>query len=277
MQTCNKTGIEYSDFFGGNKVKKTLVIIAAILSVALLANAYAMTVDEIIAKNLEAMGGKENLKAIKTMKTSGKLYSMGMEAPFTMIHKRPNSYRFETTIQGVEMVQAFDGETAWGIMPFAGNTKPQKLPGIQAKMIKEQADMDGFLMDYKEKGYKIELVGKQDLEGTETYLLKVTNVPMIEGMVVNIYLDAEYFIELRQNMKGEYEGQPFDTDVDLGDYKEVDGIMLPHSYEVKMGGQTMSSMIFENIELNADVNDSLFAFPGEAEETESKTEKEKDE
>lgn len=243
-------------------MKKATLILMVLFLAASFTNVFALTVDEVIEKNIEAKGGREKLEAVKSMKTTGKLFAMGgMEAPFTMYNKRPDHYRFEATIQGMSMVQAYDGETAWSIMPFGGSTEPQKIPDMQAQSTKQQADMDGFLLNYKERGYKVELVGKEEVEGTEVYHLKLTNLGMLEGMTIDIYLDAEHFIEIKQSMKGSFEEQAFEVDTYMGDYKEVEGMMMAHSIDVKMGGQTVSTLVLEKIEINAEIDDSIFTMP----------------
>jgi len=254
-------------------VKKATLILMVLFLAASFTNVFALTVDEIIAKNIEAKGGREKLEAIKTMKTTGKLLAMGgMEAPFTMYNKRPDFSKFEATIQGMKMVQAYDGETAWSIMPFGGNSEPQKMSDMQAQSTKMDANMDGFLMNYKDNGYKIELVGKEDMEGTEVYHLKLSNLGVIEGMTMDMYLDAEYFIELKQTMKGSFEGQAFEVDTYMGDYKEVEGMMMAHSINVKMGGQSVSTLVFEKIEINTEIDDSIFKMPVKKEKTPEKKE-----
>ncbi len=254
--------------------KVTLILMVLFLAVSF-TNLFALTVDEIIEKNIEAKGGKERLEAVKATKATGKLFAMGgMEAPFVMYHKRPNNYRFEATIQGMSMVQAYDGETAWNIMPWTGSTEPQKASDMQAQTVKQQADMDGLLLNYKDKGYKIELIGKEDMEGTEVYHLRLSNLGMLEGMTIDMYLDAEYFLEIKQTMKGKYEGQDFDVTTVMGDYKEVDSMMMAHSIDVQMGGQTVSTLSMDKIEINPEINDSIFKMPVKEEKTTEKKEPE---
>jgi outer membrane lipoprotein-sorting protein len=258
IKKCNK----WKHSHGGTKVKKATLILMVLFLAASFTNVFALTVDEVIEKNIEAKGGREKLEAVKSMKTTGKMFTIGgMEAPFTMYNKRPDNYRFEATIQGMSMVQAYDGETAWSIMPWGGSTEPQKIPNMQAQSTKQQADMDGFLLNYKERGYKVELVGKEDMEGTEVYHLKLSNLGMLEGMTIDIYLDAEYFIEIKQTMKGSYEGQTFEVNTYMGDYKEVEGMMMAHSIDVKMGGKTVSTLVSEKIEINTEIDDSIFTMP----------------
>ncbi|MDZ7292911.1 MAG: outer membrane lipoprotein-sorting protein [candidate division KSB1 bacterium] len=225
--------------------------------------ASAQTVDELISKNLEARGGMEKLKAATSMKMSGKMLFQGMEAPFTIYAARPNSVRIDMTLQGKTMVQAYDGQTAWMIMPFMGSTDPEKMPEEASKEIQEQADFDGPLVDYKEKGHTVELIGKEDLEGTEVYKLKVT---LKNGDVRYVYLDGETFVELKWTGIRKRQGAEFEVDTYLSDYKPVDGLVFPHAIESKVKGQTMNQMTVEKIELNVPVDEAMFKMPAKTTE-----------
>ena len=123
------------------------------LAVAVLtAPALAQTVDEVIAKSLEARGGLDKLKAVRSIRMTGKMtMGPGMEAPVTIEMKRPRNARIEFTIQGSTGVQAYDGQQAWGISPL-GSQQPEPMPAEMAKELDDQADLDGPLVDYKEAG-----------------------------------------------------------------------------------------------------------------------------
>jgi len=221
------------------------------------------TVDDIIKKNIEARGGYENLKAVKTMKVTGKQMMQGIEVPFTIFQKRPKLIRLEATVQGQTMVQAYDGENPWWINPFMGSTDPQKMPEDQAKSIQEQSDMDGHLVDYKDKGHTVELIGKEDMEGTEVYKIKVE---LKNGDIRYDLLDTEYFLELKTIAKIKRQGTEIEAETSVSDYKEVNGLMIAHSIETKVGGNVVSQIIIDTIEMDVDVDDSIFTMPAKKEE-----------
>src|SRR5512132_1429290 len=147
-----------------------------ILSLAFLfcIQASAQTVDEVIKKNIDAHGGVQKLKAVKSIKASGKIIQQGIEIPITLQQKRATMVRMDATFQGKSMVQAYDGETGWKIDPFQGSSDPEKVAGDDLKDLQEQSDLDGPFVDYKDKGHTVELIGKEDLEGTPVYKLKLT-------------------------------------------------------------------------------------------------------
>jgi outer membrane lipoprotein-sorting protein len=239
------------------------------------AAAWAQTTDEIIAKHEKAMGGKDKIKAVQSERVTGKMVmGQGMEAPFTMEMARPNKMRMEFTIQGMTGVQAFDGKAGWSVMPFMGKTDPEAAPEEEAKKMQEQANMDGLLMDYKDFGRTVELVGKEDLEGTPVYKLKVTQK---SGDIVYLYIDAEQFMLLKQTGKTKIRGQEVESETIFGDFKTVDGLVFPHSIEQKVtgmpGGMTMT---VAKIELNPGVADSRFTMPAAAEKKPAAPEKKPD-
>ena len=228
----------------------------------LVGNVYAgETLEQVLAKNYKARGGLEKLKGIKTIYLEGKMTieaAQSMEIPVKMWIKKPNKIRTETVIQGQTIVQAFDGEKAWWIMPLMGSKEPQLMPEMQAKQIKEQSESWDPLVNYKKLGYKLEYLGKDEIEGTEVYKLKLTKK---DGSVSYHYLDVESGIEIMTETymkRGETE---YKVETVFGDYKEVNGIMFPFYFESKANGKTVSLMTFNKIEVNPEIDDSIFTMP----------------
>jgi hypothetical protein len=194
----------------------------------------------------------------------------GMQAPFVFYWQRPNKIRTEFTVQGMTGIQAYDGETGWMLMPFTGKSEPEKMPDELVTSMQDEADFVGPLVDWKEKGHQVELLGKEPVEGTDAYKIKVTRA---SGNVSTIYLDAEYYLEIKSEGSREINGQKIDFESSTGDYKEVGGLMLPHSVSSQAkgapGGQTMT---FDTIELDVDIDPSLFVMPETAAEATDETE-----
>jgi len=236
-----------------------LVLVAAAAVLAAPA-ARAQTVDEIVAKNLQARGGKDKIAAVKTARATGRMtLGPGMEAPFTITWKKPGMVRLEFTIQGMTGVQAYDGTTGWSLMPFMGKPEAEKMSEEDMSHIQEQADWDGPLVDYKGKGHQVELVGKESVEGTEVYKLKVTKK---NGEVVFELLDADAYLEIKEQGKRTMRGQEIEFETSMGDYKDVAGLMLAHSIESKAKGMPQSQQLtFDKFEINIDVPDDTFKMP----------------
>ncbi|MFH1845428.1 MAG: hypothetical protein ABIF77_19765 [bacterium] len=239
---------------------KRFILLMLTVVCGLAVTAQAMDADELIAKNIEAMGGLENLQAIETMKTTGKMIVPGMEFPFDTYHMRPSSLRIESDIQGMSFVQAFDGEGGWQINPMAGAMKPQRMTERELKGFRIQADMDGVLVDHEAKGYTVEYLGTTEIEGAEVHQLKLDTG---DDIVMDMFFDAEYFIVIKVTTRSTEEGAEFEQDTFLSDYKDVGGVLMAHSMENKMNGQVVNSIMIEAVEVNPELDSSIFAFPEE--------------
>ncbi len=222
--------------------------------------AAAQTVDELIAKNIEARGGLEKMKAVQSLRMSGKMsMGPGMEAPMTLEMKRPRNLRMEFTIQGMTGIQGYDGKTGWSVMPFQGKKDPEPMSPDELKMIEEQADMDGPLVDYKAKGHKVELVGKEKVEGSDAWKIKLT---LKDGTVQYAFLDADSFLEIKQEMKRTIRGSEVEFESTLGDYKEVAGLLIPHSIQSNAKGRPeKQNLIIDTIEVNPTLDDARYRMP----------------
>jgi outer membrane lipoprotein-sorting protein len=238
--------------------RRLTFVLAAVLFIAIPAS--AQTVDEIIAKYIQARGGMEKLKAAKSIRYTGKItVGPGMEAPVVLEQKRPNSVRIEFTLQGMTGVQAYDGKTGWSIMPFGGKKDPEPMGEDDLKEATEQADFDGPIIDYKQKGNTVEYVGKEKVEGTDTFKLKVT---LKTGDVRYIYLDADSYLTIKEEGKRTIRGTEREFETTLGDYKDVDGLILPHSMEAgSKGSEQKQKIMIEKVEINPVLDDARFKMP----------------
>lgn len=239
-------------------IRKTMagLFVACLMSSA----AWAQTADELIEKNIQARGGREKLAALQAVRLTGKMVmGPGMEAPFTQELARPNKVRVEFTFQGMTGVQTYDGKEGWALMPFMGKTEPEPIAGDELKALDDQADIDGLLVGYKEKGHQIEYAGKEDLEGSPAHKLKVTKK---NGDVAWLWLDAEHFLELKISGKTKVRDQEIEGETLFGDYKEVGGIVFPHSIENRAVGMPGGmSITVDKIELNPELPTDRFAKP----------------
>ncbi len=245
--------------------KKLYIGIAAIL--VLVPAMWAQTADEVIAKNIQARGGMDKLKSVQTLKATVTMAMGGMEAPAVMIQKRGNMTRMEFTIQGLTGIQAYDGKNAWQVMPFMGKKDPELMSADEAKEVEENADIDGPLVDYKSKGHQVELLGKEKIEGTDAYKLKVT---LKNGDVQTIYIDADSSLEIKEETKRTVRGTEQVVETSIGDYKEVNGIVLPHAFEGGVKGSADKQKItITKFEFNVPVEDAFFKMPPPAPKTDA--------
>jgi outer membrane lipoprotein-sorting protein len=236
--------------------------IALSLTILFTAVVQAQTVDEIVAKNLESRGGIEKWKSIQSMKVTGTIDSGGRTINLIAWSKRPNLSRQEMSFQGQKMVQAFDGTHVWVLSPGAGEDKPQEVKGAQAELARAQAEFDSVLLDYKEKGHKVELVGKETDEGHDVYHLRVTRKG---GEVQHYYLDAESGMErkITSSLKGP-NGETATATIEFGDFRGVDGLKAPFSIKNILDGRLISHVTVSTVEFNVPIDDTLFQMPATA-------------
>lgn len=218
------------------------------------------SVDELIAKNIEARGGMEKMKAVQTIRMTGKMtMGQGMEAPMMMEMKRPKAMRMEFTFQGMTGIQAYDGKAGWQVMPFGGKKDPEPMSAEDLQEADENADIDGPLVDYKSKGYTVELVDKEKVEGSDAWKLKVD---MKNGTVRYVYLDADTMLEIKNEGKRMIRGSEVEFESTIGDYKEVGGLMFPYSIEMGAKGHPeKQNIIIDKVELNPKLEDARYKMP----------------
>jgi outer membrane lipoprotein-sorting protein len=231
----------------------------ALCATALLAAPmFAQTADELIEKNIKAHGG-EKMKAMKSVRMTGNMKMGPIEAPFTISKSRPENVRMEFTVQGMTGMQAYDGSTGWMVMPFMGKKDPEKMAGDELDSIKEEADFDGPMVDYKAKGNKVEYLGKVEVEGTPAYKLKLTRK---NGNEETVYLDADNYLEIKTEGKRKIQGQESETETTIGNYKEVDGVLFATQIENHIKGRDgAQTFTIDKIEVNPAIDASTFAMP----------------
>jgi outer membrane lipoprotein-sorting protein len=240
-------------------MRKTLILAAALLFAMPMLAADDLTVDQILAKNAEAKGGIDKLKALQSVRFSGKMtLGGGMEAPITMTKTRPEKMRLDFTVQGMTGTQAYDGTTGWMVMPFMGKKDAEPMTGDMLKDVKEQADFDGPFIDYAKKGYTIALLGMGEVEGTKAYKLKLSR----DGNDTVIYIDSDSFLDIKAESKRKVQGQEIEAETSYGNYQEFEGLLFPTQIEMKPKGAPAGQTItIEKVELNPTVADDIFTMP----------------
>ena len=220
-----------------------------------------MTVDQLVAKNIEAKGGAEALHALQAVKLTGKsLVNQGqLELGYSETKKRPGAVRIEYSVQGMTAVQAYDGQDGWRISPFQGRKDPEKMSADDTKSLIEEAEVDGPLVDWKEKGSKVEYLGTEDVDGTQAHKLKVS---LKNGDTQYVFLDPDHFLEIRIVSQRTEHGSQVETETDLSDYEKVNGVYVPFSVESgPKGASDKQKTIVEKADGNVPVDDALFHFP----------------
>jgi outer membrane lipoprotein-sorting protein len=218
-----------------------------------------LTADQIVQKHIDALGGTAKLNSIQTLVVTGKASILGQtEAPLTIQVKRPNLLRLEITYQGKKVVQAFDGTTAWTINPLV-DSEPKQSSEDDTRAAQESSDfIGGNLVDYKSKGNSVELVDKEDIEGTAVYKLKITKK---SGSIEYDYLDAKSFLPIRTEGRRTQLGQEILYESKIADYKPVEGVLMPFSVKQMVNGRLAMEITIEKMDANVPVDEAVFKLP----------------
>nr|WP_295934447.1 outer membrane lipoprotein-sorting protein [uncultured Dyadobacter sp.] len=220
------------------------------------AASYAQTVDEIVDKHVAALGGLDKIKAVNTVVTERSLAVQGMEIPNKTTLVVGKSVRNESTVMGNTMVQVVDDSKGWMIRPtmMGGTGEPEDMPEDQVKQQLSSLDPFGGLVDYKGKGNKVELIGKETVDKKDVFHLKLTTK---DGQVIEEYVDASTFLvnKIKVSMNGQ------DGEIELTDYKEVDGVKFPNTMEISNAQMGTMSFITSKIAVNTPVDPAIFKRP----------------
>jgi len=233
------------------KKRILLVLFVFLLFIPLIEISCQHKVNELIEKNINARGGYEKLKAVKSLKITGKYVQPGRETPLILTIKRPNFIYAEVLFPSSPLICGYDGKTAWWFSR-AQLSEPQTLPAEEALIFTRYADFGDLFVDYEQKGQKIELIGIEDLDGQKAHKLKITSE---NGIIRYVYLDANNFLNIKESYKSKNE-QEFGLEVIFKDFRAIDGVMFPFYHDIT-GEQT----IIEKIEMNVDIDDSIFKMP----------------
>jgi len=221
---------------------------------------WAQTAEELAAKHLQAKGGVEKMKAIKSLRMTGQFESGGFKAVVGQESKRPEMLRQTFTVQGMTQIQAFDGSTGWQISTFGGRKDPEMLGEDDLRDLQEAADFDGPLVDAQAKGNKIEYLGHDQVDGDDALKLKVT---LKNGDVFYYYLDPDTYIDIQVEKQQFIRGSVRESVTILGSYKPMNGVMYPFYLESgpKNNPDQRGKVTITKIEANLPIEDGDFKMP----------------
>ncbi len=220
----------------------------------------AQTAEELVNKNIQAKGGLEKIKAITSMRMTGKFEGGGgFTAKVSQENKRPNLVRETFSLQGMTAISAYDGTTGWQIQPFGGHKDPELMGEDDLRDLLLDADFDGPLVDYKEKGNTVEYLGHDIVDGDDALRLKVT---LKNGDILYYFFDPDTGLEIRKELQQFIRGSIREKVFELGSYKAVNGVMYPFS--ISQGSRNNpreQTTTVEKMEVNVPIPDSDFALP----------------
>ncbi len=218
----------------------------------------ARKADEIIRKHVQAVGGLDKIRAIRTLLVSGHLAQQGLDLPFTIRMKRPNKSRMDVDLKVQSIIQAYNGRSAWWVNPLLGIASPAKMPDEIAKMVTRWTDFEGPLVGYAEKGHTAEFEGKVTTDSGALYKIKLT---LRDGDVWQVYLDANTYLEVKRTFQQAYGGKTSEVTTWFPEYTTVDGVRI---YRVIRGegiDGTPYTITFDSFQANVAIDDNIFERP----------------
>ena len=247
-------------------MKKFNYFIITAITFLLSMSVTAQNVDEIINNYIENTGGLENWQNIKAIKMSASINQMGMEIPIEMVQSNNKMYT-KISVQGQEIKQGvFDGETLWSTNFMSMKAEKSDQEDVD-NLKNDLAEFPDPFLNYKEKGFSVELMGTETVDGSDAFKVKLTKKPMIvdgeEVPNVSIYyFDSENFVPIMTHeevMSGPGKGMIMEAK--MSDYQEVEGLYFPFSMTQGVKDQPGQPITINSIELNPLIDDSEFQFP----------------
>jgi len=234
-----------------NMIRTMMVFSALAGSVAL----NAQTADEIVAKYLDAIGGKQAISQVKSISMETSVQVMGNDSPGTTVILDGVGYLSETDVNGSKIIQCYTDKGGWVVNPMAGMADPTPMPDDQYATGKEDIYVGGPLYNYAARGGKIELLSKD----AGTYKIKLTTKANVETTYV---IDAKTYLIQSTVRKGQMQGQDVDITTSFSDYRKTDGgYLIPYAIGVDFGGQFQLSIAIKKVELNKTIDPAIFTMP----------------
>jgi hypothetical protein len=242
----------------------TVAAMSAALFAVFVVSAQAETADELVAKNLAARGGADKLAAIHSYVAKGEMrfpgdFRLAFSETRMRIGGTTGAVRIEASLQGLTVIQAYDGQNGWRVNPFEGRKDAERMGADEARALADEALIDGALLAARAKGSAVDYLGREDVDGTDAYKLRVTEP---DGTVLTYYLDPDVFLEIKMLERRTVRGAEQETEYDFGDYERVAGVYFPFS--IASGPKNARDKQIITIvsgNANVDVSPALFAMP----------------
>jgi hypothetical protein len=255
--------------------RRTIAACVPLVLLGLAQSASAQTADDLVAKNLAARGGADALAAIHTVVSRGELRFPG---DFKLSYKETRArlggsgdncaVRIDAALEGLTVIQAYDGTTAWRVNPFEGRKDAERMGADETRELADEGSIDGALLAARAKGSQVDYLGREDIDGTDAYKLRVTQP---DGTVFTYYLDPDAYLEIKILERRTIRGSEKETETDLGDYEKVDGVYFPFSISSGPKDSTDKQIItISSADANVPAGPDAFAMPAQPATTQPK-------
>jgi hypothetical protein len=239
-------------------MKKIAFLLFSAVAVFNLTAVRAQTVDELINKHIDAMGGKDKINSIKTIYKESTLEVMGNEAPTVYYIINGKGFKSETDFSGTKIITCVTDKGGWAVNPLMGQATPTAMSGNDLKGAQSQFQVGGPLLDYASKGNKVELVGREDVNGVSTYKIKVTTKDSSESL---LFLDPNTYYVIKTSSKVNAGGQETETVLNFSDFRKTDfGVVMAFGLQIVLPQITLN-VNDKKIEINKDIDPKIFDMP----------------
>lgn len=254
---------------------RTIAAALPLVLFGLACSASAQTADDLVAKNLAARGGADSLAAIHTLVSSGELRFPG---DFKLTYKETRerlggsgdncAVRIDAALEGLTLIQAYDGAAGWRVNPFEGRKDAERMGADETRELADEGLIDGALLAARARGSQVNYLGREDVDGTDAYKLRVTQP---DGTVFVYYLDPDVYLEIKILERRTIRGAEKETETDLGDYEKVNGVYFPFSISSGPKDSTDKQIItISSAEANVPIAPDVFAMPAQPATAQSK-------
>lgn len=234
-----------------------LAACATLLAAGPSAAAPAPGVDEIVAQYVAARGGLKKIQALRTLRQKGHvLAGAGRRALVMREIARPNRIRFEITVQGKTAVYVSDGGRGFQVSPFEGDMRPTPLSAEILVSASGQTDVEGPLVGFRSKGHRLELQGRETVDGREAYRLELT---LKNGAVLHEYVDVQSHRHVRTDSVVEVRGRTVRLETRFADFRKSGGLLFPYRVEVRAAERPeWLRVVLEQVEVNPRLAEARF-------------------
>jgi len=232
-------------------MKKIILLLTAFVFI----KASAQTADEVIQKYATATGGLEHFKAIKTLKLAGTVSAQGNEFPLTVQIINGKAIRTDVTIMDKTIISAYKDGVGWKINPFQGSDAAVDVTGNELNDLKTQSFVASQLMDYKARGFTVELQGQEDVEGAKAYKIKLVTDDKRE---YTYFIDATTSMLIKSINSSTVMGQDMLVETYYKDVKDFSGLKFSTSRTQKANGQELQELHFDKFEIDPAIDEKVF-------------------
>jgi len=231
---------------------KNIVLFGTLILLLVFAQfAQAQTADDVVNKYIDALGGKAKLSTLNSVRFSGNMSIQGNDIAITITKLHMKGMRMDISVMGTENYQIITPGKGISFMPVQGMAAPTDMPEEQAKAAQSQLDIQSALLDYKDKGTSVELLGKEKVDGADHYKLKVT---FKNGIFTTYYINADSYRLNKTVSKRNINGEEMEIETSFSNYKQVDGFWFAFTNTSSVQGETN----YDKIETNIPVDESIF-------------------